>query len=72
MKIIYIIFDQFQADDSHTGEQCPVCLKLIETGTKLVNLKCDGKHILCNVCTAKWFGSNNTCPACRAVFVSFM
>ena len=61
-------FDQFQADESYSGEPCGVCLEDIEVGMVMVRLDCSGKHVFCKDCIEKWFEDHKTCPNCRFHF----
>ena len=61
-------FRHFTANESNVGEKCAICLSDFEVGNHLVELNCDKKHLLCKVCTYKWFSENNTCPICRHLF----
>ena len=62
-------FRHFAADQSNAGDRCPVCLEDFEAGKQLVELDCGGEHLLCKVCTDKWFSDHKTCPSCRGRFL---
>ena len=62
-------FLQFEADDSHVGDQCQVCLEEVEVGRLMKQLDCGCRHLFCCVCIDQWFAEHNTCPICRHVFV---
>ena len=61
-------FEQFQADESHVGDQCAICMEEINIGRKMMRLECDGQHTFCKVCIEGWFADHNTCPICRHIF----
>ena len=44
-----------------TIDDCPVCFE----NTRLRKLSCG--HLLCTICSKKWFKDATTCPCCRAV-----
>ena len=62
-------FLQFEADESHVGDQCQVCLEEVEVGRLMKQLDCGGRHSFCSVCIDQWFANHKTCPICRHVFV---
>ena len=62
-------FLQFEADESHVGDQCQVCLEEVEVGRLIKQLDCGGRHSFCSVCIDTWFAEHKTCPICRHVFV---
>ena len=62
-------FLQFEADDSHVGDQCQVCLEEVEVGRLMKQLDCGGRHSFCSVCIDQWFANHKTCPICRHFFV---
>ena len=37
-------FLQFEADESHVGDQCQVCLEEVEVGKLIKQLDCGGRH----------------------------
>ena len=57
-------FRHFTANESNVGGKCAICLSDFEVGNQLVELNCEGKHLLCKVCTDKWFSEHNKCPKC--------
>ena len=61
-------FNQFEADESHVGDQCQVCLEEVEVGRLMKQLDCGGRHSFCSVCIDQWFANHKTCPTCRHVF----
>ena len=61
-------FEQFQADESHVGDQCAICMEEINIGRNMMRLDCDGHHTFCQVCIKGWFAGHNTCPICRHEF----
>ena len=61
-------FSQFLADESLAGNQCGVCLDVIEVGRRMMRLDCTGQHVFCQPCIEKWFADHNTCPNCRHEF----
>ena len=61
-------FMQFEADESHVGDQCQVCLEEVEVGRLMKQLDCGGRHYFCSVCIDQWFADHKTCPICRHVF----
>ena len=61
-------FEQFQADESHVGDQCAICMGDIEAGRNMMRLNCDGQHTFCQVCIEGWFAKHTTCPICRHAF----
>ena len=61
-------FQQFEADESHVGDQCQVCLEEVEVGRLMKQLDCGGRHSFCSVCTDQWFANHKTCPICRHEF----
>ena len=62
-------FQQFEADESHIGDQCQVCLEKVEVGKLMKQLDCGGQHSFCSICIDQWFANHKTCPICRHVFV---
>ena len=62
-------FLQFEADESHVGDQCQVCLEEVEVGRLMKQLDCGGRHSFCSVCIVQWFANHKTCPICRHIFV---
>ena len=62
-------FLQFEADKSHVGDQCQVCLEEVEVGRLMKQLDCGGRHSFCSVCIDQWFANHKTCPICRHIFV---
>ena len=62
-------FMQFEADESHVGDQCQVCLEEVEVGRLMKQLDCGGRHSFCSVCIDQWFANHKTCPICRHAFV---
>ena len=62
-------FNQFEADESHVGDQCQVCLEEVEVGRLMKQLDCRGRHSFCSGCIDQWFANHKTCPICRHVFV---
>ena len=62
-------FHQFEADESHVGNQCQVCLEEVKVGKLMKQLDCGGQHVFCCDCIDKWFADHNTCPICRHVFM---
>ena len=46
-------FYQFEADESHVGNQCQVCLEDIEVGRLMKQLDCGGRHSFCSDCIDK-------------------
>ena len=62
-------FLQFEADESHEGDQCQVCLEEFEAGKLMKQLDCGGRHYFCSVCIDQWFANHKTCPIYRHVFV---
>ena len=62
-------FMQFEADESHVGDQCQVCLEEVEVRRLMKQLDCEGRHSFCSVCIDQWFANHKTCPICRHVFV---
>ena len=62
-------FMQFEADESHVGDQCQVCLEEVEVGRLMKQLDCGGRHSFCSVCIDQWFANHKSCPICRHVFV---
>ena len=62
-------FYQFEADESHVGSQCQVCLEEVEVGRLMKQLDCGGRHSFCSVCIDQWFANHKTCPICRHIFV---
>ena len=62
-------FEQFEADESHVGDQCQVCLEEVEVGRLMKQLGCRGRHSFCSGCIDYWLANHNTCPICRHVFV---
>ena len=62
-------FLQFEADESHLGDKCQVCLEVVEVGRLMKQLDCGGRHSFCNGCITQWFADKNTCPVCSQVFV---
>ena len=61
-------FKHFEANQSNFGDRCPICLGDFKVGNWLVELDCDGKHVLCKNCTYEWFSNHKTCPNCRHRF----
>ena len=61
-------FLQFEADMSHVGDQCQVCLEEVEVGRLMKQLDCGGRHYFCSGCIDQWFADHKTCPICRHVF----
>ena len=61
-------FHQFEADESHVGDQCQVCLEEVEVGRLMKQLDCGGRHSFCSVCIDQWFANHKTCPICRHNF----
>ena len=61
-------FERFQADESHVGDQCAICMEDVEIGRNMMRLDCDGQHTFCQVCIEGWFAEHNTCPICRHIF----
>ena len=61
-------FSQFLADESLAGNQCGICLELIEVGKTMMRLDCNGHHVFCHDCVENWFAEHNTCPNCRHRF----
>ena len=61
-------FERFQADETHAGDQCVICMEDVEVGRNMMRLDCDGQHTFCQVCIEGWFGEQNTCPLCRHKF----
>ena len=61
-------FEKFQADESHVGNQCAICMEDIEIGRNMMRLDCDGQHTFCHVCIEGWFAEHKTCPICRHIF----
>ena len=59
----------FEADESHVGDQCQVCLEEVEVGKLMKQLDCGGRHSFCSVCIDQWFAEHKTCPICRHLFV---
>ena len=64
-------FLKFEADESHVGVQCQVCLEEFEVGKLIKQLDCGGRHSFCSVCINQWFANHKSCPICRHVFVWF-
>ena len=62
-------FLQFEADESHVGDQCQVCQEEFEVGRLMKQLDCGGRHSFCSVCIDQWFANHKSCPICRHVFV---
>ena len=62
-------FRQFEADESHVGDQCQVCLEEVEVGRLMKQLDCRGRHSFCSVCIDQWFAEHKSCPICRHIFV---
>ena len=62
-------FHQFEADESHVGDQCQVCLEEVEVGRLMKQLDCRCRHFFCSGCINQWFANHKTCPICRHVFV---
>ena len=62
-------FQQFEADESHVGDQCQVCLEEVEVRRLMKQLDCEGRHSFCSGCIDQWFAEHNTCPICRHIFV---
>ena len=62
-------FLQFEADDSHVGDQCQVCLEEVEVGRLMKQLDCGGRHSFCSGCIDQWFANHKTCPICRHNFI---
>ena len=62
-------FYQFEADESHVGNQCQVCLEEFKVGRLIKQLDCGGRHSFCSVCIDQWFANHKTCPICRHIFV---
>ena len=60
-------FHHFQADKSLNDEKCICCMDELQVGRVMVRLDCE--HLLCKICTDKWFADNKTCPTCRRSFV---
>ena len=58
-------FEFFEADESFKGERCIVYHDDIEPGKEMVRLDCHVSHVMCKICTEKWFKNRNTCPSCR-------
>ena len=46
-------FYQFEADESHVGNQCQVCLEEVEVGRLMKQLDCGGRHSFCSDCIDK-------------------
>ena len=61
-------FLQFEADESHVGDQCKVCLEEVEVGRLMKQLDCGGRHSFCSVCIDQWFANHKTCSICRHIF----
>ena len=61
-------FLQFEADESHVGDQCQVCLEEFEVGRLMKQLDCGGRHFFCSGCIDQWFANHKTCPICRHNF----
>ena len=47
-------FLQFEADESHVGDQCQVCLEEVEVGRLMKQLDCGGRHSFCIGCIDQW------------------
>ena len=62
-------FHQFEADESHVGDQCQVCLENVEVGRLMKELDCRGRHYFCSICIDQWLANHKTCPICRHKFV---
>ena len=62
-------FLQFEADESHVGDQCQVCLEEIKVGRLMKQLDCGGRHSFCRGCIDQWFANHKTCPICRHNFI---
>ena len=62
-------FLQFEADESHVGDQCQVCLQEFEVERLMKQLDCGGRHSFCSGCIDQWFANHKTCPICRHIFV---
>ena len=62
-------FLQFEADESHVGDQCQVCLEELKVGKLMKQLDGGGRHSFCSVCIDQWFANHKTCPICRHIFV---
>ena len=62
-------FLQFEADESHEGDQCQVCQEEFKVGKLMKQLDCGGRHSFCSGCIDQWFANHKTCPICRHVFV---
>ena len=43
-------FLQFEADKSHVGDQCQVCMEEVEVGRLMKQLDCGGRHSFCSGC----------------------
>ena len=61
-------FHQFEADESHVGDQCQVCLEEVEVKRLMKQLDCGGRQSFCSVCIDQWFANHKTCPICRHDF----
>ena len=62
-------FLHFEADGSHVGDQCQVCLEEVEVGKLMKQLDCEGRHSFCSGCINQWFANHKTCAICRHVFL---
>ena len=62
-------FKQFEADESHIGDQCQVCLEEFKVGRLMKQLDCGGRHSFCSGCIDQWFANHKTCPICRHNFL---
>ena len=62
-------FHQFEADESHVGDQCQVCQEEVEVGRLMKQLDCSGQHSFCKVCIDTWFAEHKTCSIFIHVFV---
>ena len=63
------LFLQFEADESHVGDQCQVCLEEVEVGRLMKQLDCGGRHSFCSGCGNQRFANHKTSAICRHVFV---
>ena len=61
-------FHLFTADETHSEDQCGICLEDVDVGRRMRRLTCDGLHCFCKECIEEWFANHNTCPLCRHVF----
>ena len=54
-----------EVEQTEKSEECPICLRAMEMGSRVGRLPCGDRHLFHKECVLAWVRVDKRCPICR-------